>query len=101
MPQRFRFYLDSKYNLGIHLPLWPSKSYLLLVLQALRHCLTTAQACFIRLALIFQIKYDAKLMSSEAGVAVLKLQPGKFWDFSKVGHSSSKFELFFSGLTRT
>lgn len=40
-------------------------------------------------------------MSSEAGVAVLKLQPGKFWDFSRVGHSSSKFELFFSGLTRT
>jgi len=38
---------------------------------------------------------------SEAGVAVLKLQPGKFWDFSKVGHSSSKFVLFFSGLTRT
>jgi hypothetical protein len=101
MLQRFRFYLGSKYNLGIHLLLWSSMSYLLLVHLALRHCLTTAEACFIHLAFIFQIKYDAKLMYSEAGVAVLKLQPGKFWDFSKVGHSSFKFDLFFSGLTTT
>jgi hypothetical protein len=55
-----------------------------------RHCLTTAEAYSFGLAVIFQVEYDANLNYSEAGVAVLKLQPGKFWDFSKVGYSTSK-----------
>jgi hypothetical protein len=34
--------------------------------------------------------HPSSTLVHEAGVAVLKLQPAKFWDFSKVGlHSSS------------